>query len=643
MTIRIRSLFPSHLLPLGLTAGLTAALSLGCAVGVGGPDDPVPQANYCSDFAAVEACKADASKAGSYPAVDALAAALLGPAPDTLTADGALGCSYALSIDGELLYAGAVGVTDDGKDDPSCLGGTCPWGLDDLSPVASVSKTLTGLAIMRLVENGQLPEDLTTVTVADLLPDAPPALAGFTVHDLLGHISGLDTASYDAAYMSPDTVAALVPELDEPGLHPRAMWYAMKDTTTASVSYGTPMYSSAAYRILGAIVDAHTLLTPADFLDEKYGEWIPGTESMSQAELTSAQLGGYEWFVQRMLKDANLPPGSRHFASCQASDPRRAELDLYVSGFTWNSATAQFQTANNLNADHRNGAHGPAGGWLMTVGDVARLANGVVGRHYVSEASLQRMKTFVSNTGAWNWGYGVSILPMSFSADPTATVHDGYGHGGDYTSLGHHAMWRAVELPGGRSLTGAMICLGGDRAGVNAFRPAFSSGNLNIALGRMLDVVYTDFVAAPATARSPIRYDADRANCGPNSPSLLGPFTAEFGAELAEIWSAIFLVSGKDARSAESLARRRVSAEPEGRDLLAAWDAGDLERVVSLGFDMMTRRRSERLATSTSEPTTSEPTSGATTTSEPTSGATTTSEPTSGATATSEPTSSPRR
>lgn len=610
MTITIRT-------PLSLTLSLALAA---CAVGVGGgPDDPVPAGNYCFDAAAVEACEADASRAGFYPAVDALAAALLGPAPDSTTADGALGCSYALSIDGELLYAGAVGVTDDGKDDPSCLGGTCPWGLDDLSPVASVSKTLTALAVMRLVENGQLPEDLTTVRVSDLLPEAPTALASFTVHDLLGHVSGLRTATYDSDYMNSNTVGAVVPELAEPGLHPRAMWYAMKDTTTASVAYGTPMYSSAAYRILGAIVDAHTLITPEDFLDEQFGDWIQGTETMTQAQLTSAQLGGYEWFVQRMLKDT--PAELRHRASCQASDPRRAELDLYVTGFTWNSTTAQFQVQKNLPADHRNGAHGPAGGWLMTVGDLARLANGVVGRHYVSEASLQRMKTFVSNTGAWNWGYGVSILPMSFSADTTNGVYDGYGHGGDYTGLGHHAMWRAVELPGGRSLTGAMICLGGD-GGQNIFRPSFSSGNLNTVLGQMLDRVYTDFVAAPPGTRSPISYDPDRANCGPNSPSLLGPFTAEFGAELGELWTAILLVSGKDLRSAEALARRRVEAEPEGREVLAAWDAGDVERVLSLGFDMMRRRRDERLATATSEPTsaaTTEPSSGATAATEPTS------------------------
>jgi len=74
---------------------LCSLASAACSKGLGA-SDPVPDTNYCSADAARAACLQDAQRAGSYPAIDALAA-------EFATANGALGCAYGVSLDGQIL------------------------------------------------------------------------------------------------------------------------------------------------------------------------------------------------------------------------------------------------------------------------------------------------------------------------------------------------------------------------------------------------------------------------------------------------------------------------------------------------------------------------------------------------------------
>jgi CubicO group peptidase (beta-lactamase class C family) len=61
--------------------------------------------------------------------------------------------------------------------------------------LASVAKTLTAAAVMRLVEGGRV--DLQA-PISDYLPDTPQAWQGVTVHHLLSHTSGIpDYFSFD--------------------------------------------------------------------------------------------------------------------------------------------------------------------------------------------------------------------------------------------------------------------------------------------------------------------------------------------------------------------------------------------------------------------------------------------------------------
>jgi CubicO group peptidase (beta-lactamase class C family) len=63
-----------------------------------------------------------------------------------------------------------------------------PASPDTLYPIASATKSFTSTAVFQLVEAGKLK---LTDTVGELLPDAPAAWSGVTVHQLLTHTSGL--------------------------------------------------------------------------------------------------------------------------------------------------------------------------------------------------------------------------------------------------------------------------------------------------------------------------------------------------------------------------------------------------------------------------------------------------------------------
>ncbi|MCB9650530.1 MAG: serine hydrolase [Deltaproteobacteria bacterium] len=548
-----------------------------CAGGAGGgPDEPVPATNFCSDDNVTTTCQADAAKAGFYPAADTVADGLITPTTG-------MGCGYALSLDGHILYTGRTGIHGNGA-----------WGLDDLAPVASVSKTMTALAVMRLIDLGEIPSDLTQVTVGDVLPEAPEALADLTLHQLLAHTSGLTWPNYNMAYFDPAVTSEIMPELDKPGLMPRAMWYAMKDvnvptSTTVDEANGIADYSSAGYRILGSVVDAHTLMSPEDFLDEGPGGPVGDPMAMNRDQLTKFYLGGYEAFIRDLVAGEKLLPQERMVSACLSEQGRIAGLDHYVRGYVALS-TGGHVPSTDTSTSRLQGAHGPAGGWMMTVGDLARLGNGIVTRRFVSEARLQQMTTEVASDLGWDFGYGVGLLPITFAddVDGPGIEHKGYGHGGDYKDLGHHAMWRVVELPGGRSIGGAMICVGG----INMDNNGFNSGNLRTALRTMMRQVYTDFIANPP-ATSPITYVPALADCDAAPLTPPKALDYEFGDSIKQSWAGLLYQAGNDLARAETLVRRRVSAEPEGAQILRAWDVGDVTAAAELGLDMMRRRLAE--------------------------------------------------
>lgn len=113
-----------------------------------------------------------------------------------IPADGP-GCSGAVAIDGELVWAGQSGLAD--------VDGGVPINADTRFDIASVSKRFTGLTVLRLAEAGEL--ELNEVVEAHL--DGMPSWAeSVTIADLLHHTSGIPDYTgllLDAGFSLDDT------------------------------------------------------------------------------------------------------------------------------------------------------------------------------------------------------------------------------------------------------------------------------------------------------------------------------------------------------------------------------------------------------------------------------------------------------
>lgn len=93
------------------------------------------------------------------------------------------GAAVGVVKDGELVYAEGFGVTR--------LGGDTPVTPDSVFFMASIAKSVTGMAIMQLVEDGKIDLD---APVTDYLPYftlADPAAQEITIRQLLSHASGM--------------------------------------------------------------------------------------------------------------------------------------------------------------------------------------------------------------------------------------------------------------------------------------------------------------------------------------------------------------------------------------------------------------------------------------------------------------------
>ncbi|MCC6622224.1 MAG: serine hydrolase [Deltaproteobacteria bacterium] len=572
-----------------LTLLTTSAAMFGCN-GCPSEGEPVPDTNYCATAETLqEVCDLDAWYAGRYPAVDAIVTTMRNTVPNPGTSTGqhdsfVLGCSYGVAIDGETLFFGTDGLATPQR----------ARRITDVAGVASVSKSMTALTIHALFEDGVLPGSIETTTVGDLLPGAPADIAALTVHQLLAHTSGLDRASYLAGYGSDAGVADTFPELDQPGLHPRAMWYGLKDAnvvdpTLVDEPNNVGNYSNAAYRILGAIIDAYTIAyEDPDGIGDMFDQAdIP---TMSQAELTQAMQGGYEAAVRSIIAHKDLLPRHRMRTACVDTDNREQWLGAdYGPNFRWAFFTTPFGdpantvAANNIPSGYipgvdsePNGRRGPSGGWMMTIGDLLRLATGVSERRFVSEDTLTSMSTPTAVAVGWQFGRGLMLIgTQTFTSDASGVAYPVYGHGGNLSSDGYAAFWRVVDL-GGRRVAAAIMCT-----------EDVGSGRLNTALAQITDQVYTDYLMTGA-AQSAVQYDLSVAGCEPTPktspfvPSL--SLVANFGPELHELFRGYYLANGQDLARTEAAIRADVGALPDGAKILRAWDGGDVDKAAALAL-----------------------------------------------------------
>ena len=255
-----------------------------------------------------------------------------------------LGASVAISKDGKLVYERAFGYADVAR--------TVAMQPHNLLRVASISKTVTALAIMKLVEDGQL-----SLTHKVFGPDGylngraysrdirDPRLRSITVQHLLEHSAGWDRAIGCDGYEGCDPIdfpthVAQVMHVPNPAGDSTIIRYMLRQGL--NFAPGTRFaYCNVGYLILGKVLEAVTR--------QPYERWVR-QHVLQPSGVLEAHLGH------------NLPAAHLERESSYLS--RYRMRSCYNAGRQVPAANGGF----NLEAMN---AHG---GWLFSARDLVRLA-----------------------------------------------------------------------------------------------------------------------------------------------------------------------------------------------------------------------------------------------------------------------------
>lgn len=207
-----------------------------------------------------------------------------GPMEDFITsemaASGAPGLAYALVDDGHITSADARGVVE--------AGGTTPVTPDTPFVIGSISKSFTALAIMQLVEAGEV--DLDTEMSQYLDSFSGRQAGAITIRQLLSHTSGFSTGQGNAPADSGDRSDALalhVAKLAQakPAFEPGERWE----------------YSNTNYQILGRVIEVVTGQSYQDYVTVNILEPVGMEQSfVADGEIHNEMATGHRpWFTTK--------------------------------------------------------------------------------------------------------------------------------------------------------------------------------------------------------------------------------------------------------------------------------------------------------------------------------------------------------
>lgn len=260
-----------------------------------------------------------------------------------------VGLSAAFVVDGELVDVRSYGWEDFGERVPASGDTMYRW--------ASIAKALTAVAALQLVEQGDL--DLDADARMDL-PEFPEQEHVFSSRQLLGHQAGIvhyqhmglrTLREYDVEHPWADPILAMDmfnerPLLFEPG---------------SEYSYSTP-----GFVILGAVIDRAGEGSYVQQVDERICESLGMTTMQPD----------YEW--------VSIPHRSRGYVD----DGEGQIVDSGSDDISWKLA---------------------AGGWISSVGDLARFGAGLMGDRLLEPETREEMFTAQLTSTGSETGYGLGI------------------------------------------------------------------------------------------------------------------------------------------------------------------------------------------------------------------------------------------
>jgi CubicO group peptidase (beta-lactamase class C family) len=254
------------------------------------------------------------------------------------------GLSAAIVLDKELRFAGGYGLSD--------LENNVPAKAATMYRLASVSKPITAVAVLQLVEKGKIDLEAPVQKYVPAFPEKPWPV---TIHQLLAHLGGVRWYRGDEMH-STRHYGSLLESLS-----------IFKDDPLEHEPGTKFLYSTYGYNLLGATVES--------------------ASGMSYAEYLRQNVFG--------------PAGMEH----TQVDDLRALIRNRAQGY---ERTASGELANSGLADTSNKL--PGGGLIGTVEDVARFAIALEGGTLLQKESLAQMMARQAARDGRPTGYGLGLF-----------------------------------------------------------------------------------------------------------------------------------------------------------------------------------------------------------------------------------------
>lgn len=306
---------------------------------------------------------------------------------------GVPGAAVAVSKEGRLVYARGFGYAN--------VESRIPVEPNSRFRIASISKPITAMAILKLMEDGKLDLDDPAFSFFEDIPahgDEPARLSRVTIRHLLQHAGGWDNADLpcgDVMFCS-RTIAQVMGEPSPTEME--TIIRLMKGTTIRHEPGTRYSYSNFGYALLGEIVERVSGVPYEDFVLDMYAE----------AGVSETQLG-------RTRYEDRLPGEVRYY---------------YNSGATRASVfPPHYQVAAPYGGFYLEPVKG-AGAWVSTAPDILRIIEAVDGRPW-------RPDVLAAST--------TDMIPIRPPSQPSGNF---YGLGFHINTSGN--WWHTGALPGNR-------------------------------------------------------------------------------------------------------------------------------------------------------------------------------------------------
>ena len=278
------------------------------------------------------------------------------------------GLSLAIGLDGQLRFENGYGLAD--------IEGSVPARATTVYRLASVSKPITAVATMQLVERHRLGLD---DTVGKWVPEAPAALHPITVRQLLSHQSGIRHYSAqedDSSKHYPQHYASLRDAL------------AIFENDPLVHAPGARMtYSTYGYTLLGVIIESASGRNYVDFVAENI--FTPLGMSHSRPD-----------DLQAIVRNR-----SRGYAKTDTGSLRNAAF---------------------MDPSYKI----PGGGWLSTVGDMVRFGLALQAGTLLTPQSVQQMTAMQRVGGKEDTFYGLGWIVEGWGIPDAPSIPGLVWHGG---------------------------------------------------------------------------------------------------------------------------------------------------------------------------------------------------------------------